>query len=147
MSELPPPLPESRNRDAEHLKLLTVFHFVIAGLSVLGLGFLFLHYFLMHTIFGNPKFFQDQNNGGPQPQEIFAIFQWFYVVFGVVTMAIGIGNLLSGFCLRARKSRTFSLVIAGLNCVIMPFGTILGVFTLIVLTRDSVRGLYETKIV
>jgi hypothetical protein len=36
----------------------------------------------------------------------------------------------------------FSLVIAGLNCIQIPFGTALGVFTIIVLLRDSVREAY-----
>jgi hypothetical protein len=36
----------------------------------------------------------------------------------------------------------FSLVIAGVQCMFAPFGTALGVFTIIVLTRDSVRRQY-----
>jgi hypothetical protein len=31
---------------------------------------------------------------------------------------------------------------AGFACLFMPFGTLLGVFTIIVLQRDSVRRLY-----
>ena len=31
---------------------------------------------------------------------------------------------------------------AGLECILMPFGTVLGVFTLIVLMRDSVKALF-----
>jgi hypothetical protein len=31
---------------------------------------------------------------------------------------------------------------AGIACVFMPFGTVLGVFTIIVLMRDSVRRLF-----
>jgi len=33
-------------------------------------------------------------------------------------------------------------VTASLLCMMVPFGTVLGVFTLIVLSRDSVRRLY-----
>jgi hypothetical protein len=35
------------------------------------------------------------------------------------------------------------LIIAVLNCLQIPFGTALGVFTIIVLSRDSVRELYS----
>ncbi len=42
----------------------------------------------------------------------------------------------------ARRHRTFSIVIASLSCMSFPFGTILGVFTLIVLVRPSVKILY-----
>jgi hypothetical protein len=54
----------------------------------------------------------------------------------------GVLNVISGLCLRARKGRTFSLVVAGINCLYIPLGTLLGVFTIIVLLRDSVRELY-----
>ena len=37
----------------------------------------------------------------------------------------------------------FSLVVAALDCMGFPFATVLGVFTFIVLLRDSVAELYE----
>ena len=37
----------------------------------------------------------------------------------------------------------FSLVVAGLNCMGFPFATVLGVFTFLVLLRESVVELYE----
>lgn len=36
----------------------------------------------------------------------------------------------------------FALVVAGLDCVRIPVGTALGVFTISVLLRDSVRQSY-----
>ncbi len=57
----------------------------------------------------------------------------------------GAVNVVSGWCLWKRKSRTFSLVVAAFNCVHMPIGTVLGVFTIVVLVRDSVRELYEAQ--
>ena len=47
-------------------------------------------------------------------------------------------NLYSGLFLRKQTHRTFSLVVAGLDCLLIPWGTVLGVFTIVVLTRDSV---------
>ena len=75
--------------------------------------------------------------------EIFAAFKFFYLIFGVWFFASGVMNVASGLFLRARKYRTFSLVVAGINCLHVPIGTVLGVFTIIVLIRDSVRRLYE----
>jgi hypothetical protein len=54
-----------------------------------------------------------------------------------------VGNLLSGLFLRARRHRTFSMVVAAINCLHIPIGTALGVFTFIVLGRESVRKLYR----
>ena len=60
------------------------------------------------------------------------MFKLFYLIFGVWFVSSGILNVISGFCLRARKGRVFSLVVAVINCLHIPLGTVLGVFTLIV---------------
>lgn len=144
MNELPPLLRDQRKVDADHLKMLAIFHFVVAGLALFGIGFLFLHYAMMNSFMSNPKLWHARKDGLP-PQEFFAMFRWFYVVFGALLTVGSIANLLSGLWIRARRNRMFSLVIAGINCIQVPFGTVLGVFTIIVLMRDSVRELYEAQ--
>jgi hypothetical protein len=138
------PLPIARDQsqtDAQHLKLLAIFHFVLAGLSLIGLGFLGLHWFIMESVLSNPEAWQ-QSNSGPPPEQFFALFKWFYLGMGVLVIASGLANLVSGFMIRQRRGRIFSLVNAGVNCLFFPFGTALGVFTFIVLLRDSVEALY-----
>ena len=144
MSELPPIMRDQRDIDANHLKLLSIFHFIGAGLAILGILFLLAHFAIMHAVFTNPKLWQGQKQT-PPPAEFFAVFQWFYLVFGAWFAVSGGLNLISGFCLRARKHQTFSLVVAGIDCLHIPLGTTLGVFTIIVLNRKSVQELYENK--
>ena len=144
MSELPPLPRDQRKIDADHLKLLSIFHFVVAGLAILGILFLLAHYAIFHAFLANPKMWENQKQG-PPPAEFFAILKWFYLLFAVWFVSSGILNLISGLCLRARKHRTFSTIVAGINCLHIPFGTVLGVFTIIVLIRDSVRELYEAQ--
>jgi hypothetical protein len=139
----PPPLMrDQRKVDADHLRLLAVFHLIVAGLSLLGIGFLVLHYTFMHLFLDNPNLWKGQK-GGPPPAEFFAIFKWFYVVMGGFLVTASLGNLLSGLFIRKRKHRIFSLIVAGFDCIQIPFGTVLGVFTVIVLLRESVRELYD----
>jgi hypothetical protein len=144
MSELPPIYRDQRKIDADHLKLLAIFHFVVAGLALLGILFLFAHYSVFNALMNNPKMWEGQKDG-PPPAEFFKLFKWFYLIFGLWFAASGILNLLSGFYLRARKHRTFSLVVGGINCLHFPFGTILGVFAIVVLMRSTVRELYEVS--
>lgn len=144
MNQLPPLVRDQRKIDADHLKLLSIFHFVGAGLAVLGMLFLLAHFALFHAFLDNPKMWENQKQG-PPPAEIFAMFKWFYAIFGLWFAGSGVLNLISAFCLRAKKHRTFSLIVAGINCVHIPLGTVLGVFTIIVLIRDSVRELYEAS--
>ena len=134
---------DQRKIDADHLNLLGIFHLVGAGLAVLGLLFLLAHYAIMHAVFTNPQFFANQKQPMPMPPEqLFAIFKWFYLVMGLWFVTSVVLNLISGLRLRARKSRTFSLVVAGINCLHLPLGTVLGIFTIVVLNRYSVRELY-----
>jgi MFS family permease len=142
MTDLPPLMLDQRKIDAEHMKLLSIFHFVMAGLALIGLGFLFLHWLMMHAMLDNPEMWKGQS-GSPPPKQFFAAFRWFYAFFGSAIILAAVANGVSGWLIRRRRARVFSLVVAGLNCMGMPFGTILGVFTFMVLLRDSVAELYE----
>ena len=138
-----PPIPNIQlQSDADHLKLLVIFHFIVAGLAVLGLGFVLLHYTMMHAFMGHSELWKNQKGGGQSLVEFFNIFRWVYLFFSALLVAGGIANLLSGLFLRKRKHRIFSLIVAGINCIHFPIGTALGVFTFIVLMRDSVRESY-----
>jgi hypothetical protein len=142
MNELPPLMRDQRKTDADHLRLLAIFQFIFAGLGLLALGFLFLHYSLLHHFLGNPELWKHPRGGGPPPEEFFAVFKWIYVFLGLLIITGGLLNIISGLCIGRRRLRTFSLVVGGLNCLQIPFGTVLGVFMLVVLLRDSVREAY-----
>ncbi|HCN28716.1 MAG TPA: hypothetical protein DIT64_08095 [Verrucomicrobiales bacterium] len=142
MNAPPPPLPDPRVKDDEHLRLLAIFHWVLAGLSLLGMGFLGLHYGIMRMVFGSPEIWKNAKDG-PPPEVIWDVMQWFYLGIGVLILLVGFANLAAGFSLRRKKHHVFCLVVAGLNCLQFPFGTALGVFTFIVLLRDSVRAAFK----
>ena len=144
---LPPPVP---NNDREHLKLIEIFHYVIAGLNGVGLGFLFLHYMILHTVFTNPQVLEQMRSQQVQqgqqmpfdPAQFFGLFVWIYVFLGALLVVLTVLNVASGLCIRRRSARMFSLVVAGVNCVCFPFGTALGIFTFILLLRSTVAALY-----
>jgi len=141
MPELTPLLRDQRKIDVSHLKLLAIFHYVLAGLSIVGLGFIFLHWFLMHSLFDNPQLWAN-HKGGPPPKEFFAIFKWLYAFGAAIVIGGGVVNLISGVMIQKRRARIFSLIVAGLDCFCFPFGMVLGVFTFIVLLRNSVEEIY-----
>jgi ABC-type sulfate transport system permease subunit len=57
--------------------------------------------------------------------------------------AFGGLNIYAGRCIKRRSKRALTLIVACLNTLAVPLGTILGVCTLLVLTRRSVKKLYE----
>jgi hypothetical protein len=144
MRDFPPPTAQERWRDDEHLRLLSIFHFVVGGLVSLGLPFLFIHFVVFFTFFRILPFLPGAQNGNGPPPEFFAIFVWFYPVMAfIIVVAAGL-NFLSCWFIHQKKHRVFSLVVAGLNCTQIPWGAILGVFTIVVLARPSVKWTYET---
>ena len=82
-------------------------------------------------------------NGAPPP----AFIGWIFVIFASVFILLGwtIAALIltTGRFLAKRKHYQFCLVMAGIECAFFPFGTVLGVFTLIMLTQEPVRQLFN----
>lgn len=122
-------------QDDEHLRLLSIFHWVLAGLMALTSLFPIFH--LVLGVFVLTGEFDHQN---PPP----AFLGWFFIVFASAFIVAG---LVFSACiaqaaryLQRRVRYTYCLVIAGLSCLFMPFGTVLGVFTLITLMKPSVKA-------
>jgi hypothetical protein len=139
----PPPLPAPpivRDQDAEQLRLLSIFHYVVAGFGVFGMCFMGFHYYMMSTIFMNPRMWEESQKGGPPPEVFFDAFKWVYVAAGLVFLVDIVMNVLAAGALARRRNRTLCFITSGLNCLQFPLGTLLGVFTIIVLNRDSVRA-------
>ncbi|ABA89528.1 hypothetical protein Pcar_2289 [Syntrophotalea carbinolica DSM 2380] len=126
------------NQDEQHLDLLSVFHYVVGGLTAL-----FSCVFLMHVAMG-VAMLCGAFDGDDAPPRFMA---WMFILLpSIVVLA---GWTLAGFIvatgrkLKKRTSYTFCLVVAGIECIVMPFGTVLGVFTLVVLSRESVKALFS----
>jgi hypothetical protein len=139
----PPSNDPASVRDAEHLKLLGVFHFVYAGIQ----GFFGL-FFLLYIGLGLAFLWNvspTSSPSGPPPQWFGWLFIGMGLVFSVLFETLAVMNVLAGRFCHARRHRVFLLVIAALDCLWVPFGTMLGVFDFVVLSRESVRRLFEAE--
>jgi hypothetical protein len=79
------------------------------------------------------------------PPEIMTIMIVFYIVAAIIIASLATGNILTGVWLKKRIQHTMTFVIAALNCAFFPFGTVLGVFTIIVLQRPTVKMTYAAN--
>lgn len=68
------------------------------------------------------------------------------LAFFLIALGLSACILISGHRLSRRKNYWFCFVLACIECVFFPFGTVLGVFTIVVLSRESVKALFQTKI-
>lgn len=128
--------------DSSQLSLLSLFHFIGAGLAALGGCFLGLHYAIFHTFFLNPQNWTGRSQP-PPPAWFIEIIFWVYIVMGLFFILSFVSNVISAFYIRARKHRIFSIIVASFNCIHVPLGTLLGVFTICILMRESVCKQYE----
>ncbi|MGJ8726546.1 MAG: hypothetical protein ACSHYB_18520 [Roseibacillus sp.] len=140
MNPAVPPLP---NKDDEHLKILSIFHYVMAGLLAPTIFVLIAQFLMLDSLMTNPGFWG--GNADPPPQEALGIIRAFFVVTGFFILLIVVLNILCARDLRTNNNRTLSLIVSGVNCLNFPLGTTLGVFTLIVLMRPSVIQRYQFK--
>ena len=130
--------------DDDHLRLLSIFHYLVGGLIALFGCFPIIHVVVGLFLIFSPETLKE-SKGEPPP----ALFGLLFVVAGAAIIAmfwIFAGCLIaSGHFLSARKNYLFCLVMAAIACTCSPFGTVLGVFTIIVLMRESVKQAFAAN--
>jgi hypothetical protein len=127
--------------DSEHLKLLSIFHYVVGGLAAL-----FSLFPVFHLVIGIAMVTgRLDHNDEPGAR----LFGWFFVVLAAGMIAIGlacaVGIVLAGRFLARRTYYLFCLVMAAVECLFIPFGTVLGVFTILVLQRPTVKAMFADR--
>jgi len=141
------------DRDNEHLNTLAVMHYVWAGLLGLGLLFLYVHYMLTMQVMNAASSYTPPNTSEGFPlrhgepaqviDDMMNTFIYFYLIAGGLILLGIVLNVISARCIKQRKNRVFSIVVAAINCLQIPLGTVLGIFTIVVLNRSSVAQKYR----
>ena len=133
--------------DQEQVKLLSIFHYVVAGLGALFACFPIIHLVLGISMLTGGGIFASEGSEVVDPEIIpfgllFTIIPALFILIGWV---FAICMFIAGRFLMKKQHYMFCMVMAGIGCLFMPFGTVLGAFTLVVLSRQSVKDLF-TKI-
>lgn len=132
----------SKSEDEQHLQILSIFHYVVAGLTALISCFPIFHFFagIVFIIAGLTGMREE-----PGALIGLLIGLLFTVIAGGIILAgwaLAFCIALAGIFLHQHKRYMFCLALAGVQCAITPFGTVLGIFTIIVLVRPSVKALF-----
>ena len=126
-----------------HLRLLSIFHFVYGGMVAL-----FSMIWLIYVVFGvfmatSPDFVSSKGTHEAPPEAV----GWIISGFGLVLIFIGwtVATLLiiAGRNLSRQRHHTYCMVVAAMACLFVPLGTVLGVFSLVVLTKPGVKELFD----
>ncbi len=138
---LSPPADPSLQRDREHLDTLSAFHYILCGLQCLGLVMMPLYAVYIYFVFISNAL---PLGSSPFPPEAGWIIEGFLGVFFFLTVVWAVCLGLTGRDLRRRQHPTFCFVIACIQCIHVPLGTLLGIFTILVLQRESVKERFRT---
>ncbi len=136
--------PKVVDQDAEHLRLLAIGHYVLAGLTALFGSFPLIHV-LVGIVLGAAGIFAP----GPQDDRapLMAIGAFFTLIGGsfvLVGWSLAVALFFTARSLSRRKRYVLCMVVSGLVAAFcIPLGTIVGVFTIVVLQRPSVKALFE----
>lgn len=124
------------NQDIQHLKLLSIFHYVVGGIAALLACIP-----IIHLVVGIAAI-AASSEAPPR-----AFIGWiFCIIVALALILIGWAfaacAIATGRFLAQRAHYMFCLVMGCVECIFIPFGTVLGVFTILVLMRPSVKRLF-----
>lgn len=128
------------NNDREHLRLLSIFHYVVAGFAAMFACLPLIHLTLgIAFLAGKIEGTQGPDSGGRLVGGVMVALASVFLLLGWTLVGL---LVFAGRSLARHRHYTFCLVLAAISCAFMPFGTVLGVFTIIVLIRPGVKELF-----
>ncbi|MGO1073032.1 hypothetical protein [Lysobacter sp. CA199] len=143
-TDLPAPAPASPE-DASHLRVLGIFYYIFAGLNVLSVVFVAFFVTLAASTSAMAPAVAESSAGLPATDKFLVIMLPIFVLVGLFSLLVGVLQFMTARRLRDRRGSGFCQIVAGLTCLSVPFGTVVGVFTFIVLARPSVKALFNGR--
>lgn len=133
---------ENTDRPDSQLDALGVVHYIVAGfLGLFGLLPL-LHVAIGVGVLSGKLPFGGTANAPPGFPP--AAFGWFFIVLGLLFIclaeAMALTLAFAGTYLRQRRRWLFCVVVDAITCALFPFGTVLGVVSLVTLSQPEVKA-------
>jgi len=126
-----------------NLSTLSILHYVYGGLICLIGAAVLVLLLSLGNLFQSDWFLRNAEEAPPAiVGALMSVIGWSVFVF---LEAKGIANIISGTLLAKARGRVFSQIVAGLDCLNIPFGIALGIFTFIELNKDDVKQLYAAQ--
>jgi hypothetical protein len=126
---------------AHDLRLLSIGYYIQAGIaafySMLLLGYAGFVTAMLSTIANSPN-----STGDNIPPWILPFISLLMLVILLLVCLYTVALFLAGLWLRRFRNLVFIQVIAALNCLAIPYGTLLGIFTFLVLQRPTAKQFF-----
>jgi hypothetical protein len=134
------------NNDLEQIKILSIFHYIVAAFAAAFACFPIFHLAMGISMLTGGLF---NEAAVADPDFPFALFGIMFTLIPAIIIVFGwvfaICLAVAGWFLSSKQHYLFCMVMAGISCIFTPFGTVLGIFTIIVLIRPTVKALFAGK--
>ncbi len=144
------PAVAAHSKEREYCKILAILHFVYGALALVTIGFPFLHYTMMSSFSEMSGSLEMQEGSDLSAEEFQKSFQsaldaliWLYISVGVASLIAGILNIMSGLGLLKFRWKAVIYATSAFNCLNIPLGLVLAIFTFLNLAKPEVSKLFE----
>lgn len=129
----------AQTENEQYLRLISIFHYVVGGLAGMFACFPIFHLIIGIAMLVMSAAHPDEAGPAAFVGIFFTLFAGTFIAAG---WAFAICTILAGRNIARRTRYMYCLVMAGVECMFTPFGTVLGVFTLILLLRPEVKAMF-----
>ncbi len=125
--------------------VLSVFHFLIGGVSLL-MSFVPVIYLIIGFILVIAPGGLEAGNSEEQ-----TVTGWFFILGATLIIIVGLciaaATIFAGVQMNRLRNYNFCFAVAVLECLFFPFGTILGVITLIMLSKAESKQAFGKPVI
>jgi len=127
---------------AHDLRLLSIGYYIQAGIACFY-TLLMLGYSTFATVLlANINKMAGQTNQQEIPPAVLSVISILIALMLSIFCAYTVCMFLAGYWLRQFRNKMFIQVLAAFNCLAIPYGTLLGIFTFMVLQRPSAKQFF-----
>jgi len=127
--------------DNEHLNLLSLFHLISGIFTLVYSVFMALYFGFITFIFNIGHKLDGANNDFPF--EFMNVIMFVFTFVLLIAIILGIAKIFCSKFIKQKTNRVFCIVISCIECFSFPYGTLLGVLSIMVLNRNSVKEIYN----
>lgn len=119
------------DRDDEHLRLLGLYHLIVAGINVLGLVV-----FIILPLLMGPSYLAAMGAQVGSAEDLQRKLMVGLILGGLMTFLYA----MNGISLRGKRNRISCIIMSVVECLNFPLGMLLGISAIVVLRRESVKA-------
>jgi hypothetical protein len=126
--------------EAEHLRLLSLVFKIFGGIHLV-ISFLPIFHLILGLMI---SFFPSPDNADdPFFRGVGVMFSLFAGLFIFIGVTISVLQFKVGQFLEQRTNHLFCLMISAISMLSVPYGTVLGLFTFLTLSKPSVKATFQ----